>query len=155
MSLSTDILNALNTRKRIDGMAQAYQPEGFQSIIPYLTVRGADGLVDFLKQAFAAEESDRNLRDDGTIGHIALRIGDSMLEISEANATYEPMVCAVHIYVADTDAAYARALAAGGTSLYPVEDKEYGERSAGVRDPAGNSWYIATYLGNRPQSAQV
>ncbi len=134
-------------------MTQAYQPEGFQSIIPYLTVHGAERLVDFLKTAFEAVESDRNLRDDGTIGYVALRIGDSMLELSEANATYGPMVCAVHVYVVDTDAAYARALAAGGTSLYPVEDKEYGERSAGVQDPAGNSWYIATFLGNRPKAS--
>ena len=55
--------------------------------------------------------------------------------------------CAFHIYVPDCDATYERALAAGGVSLGKPADQFYGERSANVRDEAGNLWYIATYEG--------
>ncbi len=135
-------------------MSTAYQPSGFQSIIPYLTVKGAEQLVTFLVVAFEAEERQRALRDDGTIANIAMRIGDSMLEISEASATYGANISAIHLYVVDTNAAYARALQGGATSLFSPHDAAYGERTAGVVDPTGNSWYIATYQGEQAEDNQ-
>ena len=83
--------------------------------------------------------------------HAEIKIGDSMLMIGggipgrKMSAT--PNTTALHVYVEDTDAVYQRALAAGATSISGPADQEYGERSAGVKDPAGNYWYIATHQG--------
>lgn len=123
-------------------------PEGFASVTPYLTVQGADRLIDFLKEVFGAEEVTRMERPEGGIAHAAVRLGDSMIELSEFTGEWGPTPCALHVYVEDPDAVYRRALAAGAVSLYEPADHEYGERSGGVRDHAGNNWYIAKHLGN-------
>jgi PhnB protein len=51
-----------------------------------------------------------------------------------------------YLYVPDADALYARALQAGAASVHPVADQPYGDRSGGVKDPFGNTWYIATHI---------
>jgi uncharacterized glyoxalase superfamily protein PhnB len=76
-----------------------------------------------------------------------MRIGNATLELDEAHGEFQPMPCHLHVYVPDTDVAYAQALRAGATSIEAPEDKPYGDRSAGVKDAWGNSWFIATYLG--------
>lgn len=121
-----------------------YKPEGFHSITPYLCVRGAAKLLDFLKQVFAAEELVRHPRPDGSIAHACVKIGDSMVELGDVTEESLVMPCALHLYVPDVDAAYQRAIKAGGTSLQALTNKFYGERSGAVRDMCGNHWYIAT-----------
>ena len=76
-----------------------------------------------------------------------LRIGDSVVELSQAVTDQKTTPAALHVYVRDTDAAYQRALAVGATSLYAPTEMDYGERSAGVSDSNGNRWYFATYRG--------
>ncbi len=56
------------------------------------------------------------------------------------------MPATLYLYVADVDATYRRALEAGATSLSAPADQFYGDRSAGVVDPTGNRWYIATRI---------
>ena len=126
-------------------MAAKPIPDGYHTVTPYLTVQGAGKLMDFLKQAFDAKEIHCSTRPDGTITHAAVRIGDSIVEMSEATAEWNPMPGGVHMYVKDTDATYKRALQTGATSLFEPADQFYGERGAGVKDPAGNHWYIATH----------
>jgi uncharacterized glyoxalase superfamily protein PhnB len=121
-----------------------YRPEGFSTVTPYLVVNGADKLIDFLKAAFEAEEKLRVPTEDGKIMHAEVRIGDSVIELGDANERYSAMPVSLHVYVPDSDAVYARAIKAGGTSIDPVMDKPYGERSGGVLDPCGNQWWIAT-----------
>jgi PhnB protein len=121
-------------------------PDGYHSLTPYLTIQGAGKLIDFMKQAFGAEELSRSPRPDGTIAHAQLRIGDSMLMLAEATEQWKPMPCAVYLYVKDTDSTYKRALQAGATSLMEPADQFYGDRGAGVRDPSGNCWYIGTHV---------
>lgn len=127
--------------------ATGLAPEGFRSVTPGLQVRGSGGMLDFLKQAFAAEETMCERTPDGNILHAMLRIGDSVVELGEAHGSFGPKQCGIHFYVPDADAVYARALAAGGKSIYPMTDQPYGERSGGVEDAWGNQWYIATYTG--------
>ncbi|KAM3114134.1 VOC family protein [Phormidesmis sp. 146-33] len=121
-------------------------PDGFHSVTPYLTVQGANQLLEFMKTAFDAEEILCMKQPDGTIRHAAVRIGDSMIELSEAKAEWTPMPGAIHLYVSDTDAVYQRSLRAGATSLQEPTDMYYGERGAAVKDAVGNHWYIATHL---------
>jgi PhnB protein len=124
----------------------AYQPEGYQSVIPYLHVNGAAKLIAFMKEAFDATEIAVYPRPDGTIGHAALRIGDSVVELADGGSDWPAMPCALQVYVPDTDAAYHRALKAGAKSLVEPADQFYGDRTASVRDVSGNNWYIATQM---------
>jgi PhnB protein len=119
-----------------------YKPEGFRSLTPYLVIEGADRLVQFLKDAFNAEEVMAHLRDDGSIMHAELRLGDSMLELGQANEKWPAMPASLHLYVPDADATYQKALAAGGKSLSEPTDAEYGDRTAGIIDPSGNHWFL-------------
>jgi PhnB protein len=125
----------------------SYVPAGLRAVTPYLHPHGTDRLIEFLKQAFGAEEAEV-YRDpaDGPIVHAKIRIGDAVIEMSEAHGPYQPMPTGLHYYVADADAVYQRALDAGGISKSAPADQPYGERNATVNDPAGNSWFIATRL---------
>jgi uncharacterized glyoxalase superfamily protein PhnB len=122
-----------------------YIPNGFHSVTPYLTVGDAAALLVFLKKAFDAEEILVMRRPDGSIGHAQVRVGDSMIEMAQTAGKWKAMRAALHFYVPDTDATYRHARAAGADSLYEPADMFYGERSAGVVDPAGNHWYISTH----------
>jgi uncharacterized glyoxalase superfamily protein PhnB len=125
-----------------------YKPEGFHSVNPYLTVKDAAKLLEFLKQAFGAEEIGRYPDPSGRIAHACVKMGDSMVEMSDSNEQWPPAPCSLHFYVPDVDAVYQRAVKAGGTSLREPENQSYGERSAGVRDLCGNNWFIATRIEN-------
>lgn len=120
--------------------------EGFHTITPYLMVADPNALVGFLEEAFAAEET---FRTEGGAGgtHVEVKIGDSMLMLGGGNNTVrEQRPVALFLYVADVDAVYRSALAAGATSLMEPADGLFGEaRGAGVRDPLGNEWYIGKH----------
>lgn len=120
---------------------------GFNSVTPYLIVDDALALIAFMRDVFDAQEIRRDLHKDGSIMNVEMKLGSSVVELSQGSANWPSSPCSLHVYVADTDAAYARALAAGATVLYEPADMPYGERSAGVRDSNGNNWFIATYQG--------
>jgi PhnB protein len=119
-------------------------PEGLRSITPYLVVRGAAALIDFMKAAFGAEERQRVPGPDGTIMHASVRVGDSVIELGDGGPVWPARPAALHLYVPDADAVYARALEAGATSLVAPTDMPYGDREADLRDPFGNHWYVGT-----------
>ncbi len=125
-------------------MAASYKPEGYHTVTPYATVEDVDRLLQFLKQAFGAEELGRYATPDGRIMHAAVRIGDSVVEMGEPGGEFTPRPVSIHLYVEDVDAVYARAVEAGALTLNAPRDEFYGERSAGIDDPCGNRWYIAT-----------
>jgi PhnB protein len=123
-------------------------PEGLHAVTPYLHPHGAPQLIDFLKRAFEAEEVFRAQAPDGTVHHAKIRIGESIVEMGEAHGPYQPMPSVFHLYVNETDAAYRRALAAGGISLSEPANQPWGFRNAGVQDPGGNQWWINTPIEN-------
>ncbi|WP_127579434.1 VOC family protein [Paenibacillus koleovorans] len=128
-------------------MTKSYKPEGFTAVTPYFIVAGADKFIDFLKEAFDAEELERGTRPDGSIQHATCRIGDAVVELGGGtNPDFPPMKLAIHLFVPDADEVYKRALQAGARSLYEPQTHDYGERSGGVEDPFGNQWYIATNI---------
>jgi PhnB protein len=128
-------------------MAVKPVPEGYHTATPYLVVPGVAKVIDFLKQAFDATEIHERLsRPDGAIMHAEVKIGDSPIMMGEPMGQSAPMPAFVYLYVADTDACYQRALKAGATSLMEPADQFYGDRNAGVRDSAGNVWWIGTHI---------
>jgi uncharacterized glyoxalase superfamily protein PhnB len=120
--------------------------EGFNTITPYLLVKGVAQLLTFLPEAFAAQVLARETGPDGRIMHAEVRIGDSMLMMGEASSDFGPMPTSIYLYVTDCDAVYKRAVQAGGTSVFGVMDLPSGERYGGVKDPCGNIWWIATHV---------
>jgi uncharacterized glyoxalase superfamily protein PhnB len=125
-------------------------PEGYHAVTPYLVVQGVPKLLDFLKQAFGAHEIMRMPRPDGTIMHAEVRIGDSAVMMGEAMGDHKPRPSCLYLYVEDADATYRRALQAGATSTMEPADQFYGDRNAGVADPVGNEWWIATHIEDVP-----
>jgi PhnB protein len=123
----------------------SYIPDGFHTVNPYLVGLSTARLMEFLKQAFDAEETFRMPRPDGTIGHASMKIGDSMVEMADAADPSGAMAAALHVYVPNSDEVYARGVKAGGKPLYESRDMEYGDREGGIQDPSGNDWYIATH----------
>jgi PhnB protein len=114
-----------------------------QTVIPYVVVPGAEQMMDFLREAFDATEVLRSAGSGGFHGEV--RIGGSQVMMGgRPGMSWPEALATVHLYVPDADATYRRALAAGATSLYPPTDQFYGDREAGIRDPFGNRWFIAT-----------
>ncbi|MFY4730039.1 VOC family protein [Nitrospira sp. BLG_2] len=125
-------------------------PTGYHTVTPVLTVHGAAKLIDFLKQAFDAKETFRLPGPDGAVIHAEVKIGDSMIMLGEATDQWKPMPATVALYVEDADAWYQRALRTGATSVREPSDQFYGDRSAGVKDFAGNHWWIHTRIEDVP-----
>ena len=127
-------------------MAVSPIPAGFHTLTPYLVVTGAPKLIDFLKAAFGAVEKYRSARPDGTVMHASLRVGDSMLMMGEACGAFPAMPACLYLYVPDVDGTYRQAIAAGAVSIAEPTNQFYGDRHAGVKDPSGNQWWIATHV---------
>jgi uncharacterized glyoxalase superfamily protein PhnB len=121
-------------------------PEGYHTVTPWIIVRGAAQLMDFLKAAFEAVELGRVYNADGSIGHAEARIGDSIVMAFDAKAEWPPTPCFLRLYVADGDAVYRQALKAGATSLTEMTELFFGEKVGRVRDPFGNVWWIQERL---------
>lgn len=121
-------------------------PNGYHTVTPYLAVRSAAQLIDFMKRAFKATEISRHASPDGRIMNAVLKIGDSILWLADAPDGKTSQHAQFYLYVRDADSVYQEALAAGGTSLEQPADVFYGDRRAGVTDPFGNHWWIATHI---------
>jgi len=121
-------------------------PEGVRNIQPFLHLRNASSMIPFLQEAFEAEVLGMAKSDEGELLHSTVKIGVGTVEINEAHGDAQPMPSYLHVYVPDVDDLYGRALKAGAQSVESPSTKPYGERSAAVRDPFGNTWYLATYL---------
>jgi PhnB protein len=116
---------------------------GMRTVTPYLHLTNPLGLIDFLKQAFSAQELGIYKSPEGRVMHAVLRIGSAILEMGETT----PMPASFYLYVPDADGLYERAIAAGAKSLYAPVNQPYGDRMGVVEDGWGNTWCIATHLG--------
>src|ERR1700722_6810543 len=115
-------------------------PDDCPAVTPYLTVPDAAKLIEFLKLAFGGVERARVARPDGTVLHAQVKIRDSLLMIGEPQGQWKPRPMMLYHYVADVDAAYRQAIAAGAKSVVEPANMFYGDRHACVRDVADNDW---------------
>jgi PhnB protein len=129
-------------------------PEGFHSLTPMIVCKGALEAIDFYKRAFGAEELTRVVAPCGSLLHASIRIGNSILMLTEEcpqMGSRDPRTLGgtpvtIHLSVADVDAAFARATAAGATTIMPVSEMFWGARYGVFTDPYGHSWSVATQV---------
>jgi len=126
-------------------------PDGYHSITPYLTVDNAKEAIDFYKRAFDAKETVRMDGPDGKISHAELKIGDSMLMVSDAmRGARSPRALNgtpvnIFLYVEDVDTVFNRARSAGAKVDMPLDDMFWGDQYGKLTDPFGHSWSVATH----------
>ncbi len=125
-------------------MQKKWIPSGYNVVTPYLTVKDAAGLINFIEKTFDGTSTECMKTDDGKVGHAEIRIGDSVIMTGEASEEWKQMPASLYIYVEDCDLYYHRALKNGATSLRKPADQFYGDRSGGVQDQWGNCWWMAT-----------
>lgn len=125
----------------------AYKPEGVSDLMPYLHPTEAPKMINFLKQAFGAEEIFVYQSPDGIVHHAKVGIGNSIVEMGEAHAQWVPMPMVFMLYVEDADDWYARAMnVEGAISISAPAAQPYGGRVGAVKDPFDNIWYISTHI---------
>ena len=134
-------------------------PDGYHSITPYLSVKGAADAIEYYKKAFGAVELFRMAAPDGKIGHAEMKIGDSPFMLADefpemgfvSPNTLGGSPVGMMIYVPDVDTVYKQSLAAGGQEVKPLQDQFYGDRSGTLKDPFGHVWTIATHKEDVPE----
>jgi PhnB protein len=121
-------------------------PEGSSVVSPYLIVKSVEDQLDFLTKVFNAEIADTAKHPDGFIMHAEVKIKDSTIMIGGANEKFPAFQSMIYVYVDDADIVYRKALENGAESVMEPEDRFYGNREGGVKDPQGNTWWIAKFL---------
>jgi len=113
----------------------------YPSVVPYLLVKDAPALIEFLKSAFAGNARMVIPSPTNGVTHAEVEIGDSLIMLSDASEL--PRAPAhLCLYVKDVDAAYEKSLTAGAASQSEPKTQDYGQRMAGITDPAGNTWWL-------------
>jgi len=121
-----------------------HKPKGYTSVAPYLIVDGAGRTIDFLVRVFGGVELRRFAAPDGKVLHAEVRIDDTVVMLGDSGPQWPPVASHVHVYVADVDATYRRALDAGATSVQAPVKKDDEDKRGGVKDAGGTTWWIAT-----------
>jgi PhnB protein len=129
-------------------------PDGYAAPTPYLIVEGAAAAINFYKEAFGATETMRMTNPDGKIGHADIMIAGGHIMLADASpamgiqgpAAFGGSPVSLCFYVEDVDKVVARAVAAGAKLTRPVADQFYGDRTGGLTDPFGHSWYVMTHI---------
>jgi PhnB protein len=129
-------------------------PEGYRSVTPYLFVKGAAKAIEFYKNVFGASERMRMPTPDGKILHAELKIGDSIIMLTDENAqmgatspqTLGGTSISIHVYVENVDSVAQRAVESGAKLVRPVKDQFYGDRTGTLIDPFGHMWSVATHI---------
>lgn len=133
-------------------------PEGYHTVTPYLSVRGAKEALDFYQKAFGAEETYRMDGPGGKIMHAEIRIGDSPVMLADefeewgnrSPAALGGAGVSLMVYTDDVDALFQRALDAGAKEVMPVQNHFYGDRSGTVEDPFGHRWNLSMHVEDVP-----
>lgn len=134
-------------------------PEGYHTVTPYLAVKNASDAIDFYKRALGATERFR-FEDGGRIGHAELQVGDSIIMLSDewpegghlSPQSLGGTATSLHVYVADVDSAFSKAIDAGAKEERAVQDQFYGDRTGTFADPFGHRWSLATHVEDVPEA---
>jgi len=131
-----------------------YIPKGYNTVTPYLIIKGAAKAIDYYKNVFGATVVMRMDGPDGRVGHAELKIGDSIIMLADENpqmgavsaTTIGNSPVSLYVYLPDVDRVVEKAQAEGAKIVKPVQDQFYGDRSGFLQDPFGHFWGIATHV---------
>ena len=123
-------------------------PLGYHTITPWIIAKDAAGLISFMEKAFGAKEKPgtRFNNPDESIGHVEVRIGDSVVMLFDSKETWPATPAFLRIYVPDADEVWRKAIASGAVPVTEVASHFFGDRIGRVRDPAGNVWWIQSHV---------
>ncbi|MDR3081837.1 MAG: VOC family protein, partial [Streptomyces sp.] len=107
--------------------------------------------LDFVSQAFDAEELMRVPTEDGSIGHAEIRVGDTVVLAFDRHADWSPVPSLLRVFVADADKTFSQAVAAGGQGITPLADDAFGQRGGRIKDPFGNIWWVISRVEDVPE----
>ncbi|XP_024390476.1 uncharacterized protein [Physcomitrium patens] len=125
-----------------------WQMKGHSTVSAYLVSKGAQKVIDFMIEMLNAHQMYKQTNEDGTVKHASLRIGDTVVMVTDANDEHPAQTVWMFVYVQDVDKTYELALSKGAESVEAPVDKPYGDRMGAIKDPAGNTWWIATHMFN-------
>lgn len=125
---------------REDALVKKFQPSGRSTVTIRIFHRDVEGLVAFLRDVFEAEGEYQAARP------VEMRIGDSILMVSDGGGVRRAFPACLYVYVPDVDAVFAKSVARGARVIDPPAAMPWGDRRATVEDAWGNLWQIATYL---------
>jgi PhnB protein len=126
-------------------MRKPFKPSGYNSVSPYFIVDGADRFIDLMKQIFGAELLREYRMPDGSIMHAEIQIDDSVIMLGNSSEKYPPVPIVMHVYVADVDATFQKAIESGCEMVEaPKEQENDPDRRGTFKDFAGNWWSVAT-----------
>ena len=121
-------------------------PDGFSTVNAYLFSENPQELIDFLTNAFYAEELNRTVTEDGMIANVIMKVGHSCFMISTGRDQFAGMRTSFYLFCNDVDGLHQRALEHGAKEEIPPMDMDYGDRQSGIVDPSGNYWWISQRL---------
>jgi PhnB protein len=134
----------------------SYIPKDYNSVTPYLIVKGAAKAIDYYKKVFGATETVRMNGPEGKVGHAELKIGNSHIMLADENpsmgqghtsaASMGGSPVSLYVYLPNVDEVVRRATTEGAKKLKPVEDQFYGDRTGFIQDPFGHLWGVATHI---------
>ncbi|ESQ88939.1 extradiol dioxygenase [Asticcacaulis sp. AC460] len=121
-------------------------PDGYSAVTPWIVGPDTAGLIDFLQQAFGAQELSRVTGRNGRIDHAEIRVHDAVVMAFDRPKGWPPTPAFIRLYVEDCDASFARAIRAGGTMISGCKALAFGDRVGRMKDPFGNIWWLQTHV---------
>lgn len=118
-------------------------PDNNQTVMPYLILPNAPGFLSFAEKVFNAKEISKYMRDEKTIMHAEIMIGDSTIMFADATEEFKSSTAGLFVFVENSDESFEKAIQEGASVVREITDEEYG-RGGGIKDPFGNTWWITT-----------
>jgi PhnB protein len=140
------VINRFVEKALMENKSKRISPDGYSVVCPYLMVDSVETELDFLRKVFNAEVKELLKLEDGTVQHGEATIGDTVIMMGKARTEWPATFGANYVFVENADQVYDKAIKNGSSSLLVPADRFYGYREAGVKDPQGNTWWIAQVL---------
>ncbi|MBC9714957.1 VOC family protein [Streptomyces sp. TRM66268-LWL] len=126
-------------------------PHGYTTVAPWVVTDDTGAFLDYVAEVFGGEELGRVLTEDGLVGHGEIRVGDTVVLAFDRREDWPVMPSLLRVFVADADAAFARAVAAGGQVVTALSDSAFGQRGGRIKDPFGNVWWVVCHVEDVPE----
>lgn len=126
-------------------------PAGYTSVAPWVTTEDTGAFLDFVTSAFEGEELGRVSTESGAVGHAEIKIGDTVVLAFDRDPAWPVMPSLLRVWVSDADAAFERAIAAGGQVVTEIAENAFGQRGGRIKDPFGNIWWVMAHVEDVPE----